>query len=181
MHDSALIQSICSILLKFQVTRHFRETLWHCILKLTERQHRQVPYCSPHNRRLQADLEIQDMLFQFGTIILSQLYIILYQYSTFDIPFNEEINRIYPRLLIGLAIEFVFVLLSTFFQLWLYNIAIWSIWSKYWLRHILANVIIMVVAISYFSPVLLIVFKYRAESSVNKKYPVRNCTTPFTY
>ena len=141
---------------------------------------RLVPYCSPRNRRLEADLEIQDMLSQFSTLILSQVYMILYRFSTFDVALSEELNSIYPRVGIGLAIEFVFAWLSIFIQIWLYNIAIKTVWFKYWLRHTLANGIIMVVAISYFSPVLTSVFKVRMLNSVDKS-SLRNCTMPFTY
>ena len=142
---------------------------------------RPVPYCSPRNKRLQADLEIQDMLSQFGTLILSQVYMMLYRFSTFDIALSDEIRRIYPRVVIGLAIEFVFAWLSTFIQVWLYNIGIKTIWFRYWLRHVLANGIIMVVAISYFSQVFLSVFKFRMESSIHDEYTLRNCAMPFTY
>ena len=140
-----------------------------------------MPYCSPQNRRLQADLAIQDMLSQLGTIILGHVYVMLYRYSTFDVAFSEEIERIYPRLLIGLGIEFVFVWFSTFVQIWLYNIAIKTVWFRYWLRHILANVLIMVVAISYFSPVLLSVVKSRMESSISDDHIRSNCTMPFAH
>ena len=155
--------------------------LWGCALKRLERHGwRPVPYCSPRNRRLQADLEIQDMLSQFSTLILSQVYMMLYRFSTFDVSLIYEVKRIYLRVIIGLAIEFVFAWLSTFIQVWLYNIAIKTVWFRYWLRHILANGIIMIVAISYFSQVLLSIFEFRMESS-NDQYIVRNCTMPFTY
>ena len=133
------------------------------------------------NRRLQADLEIQEMLSQFGTIILSHVYVMLYRYSTFVVAFHEEIRRIYPRVLVGLGIEFIFAWLSTFIQVWLYNIAIKTVWCRYWLRHIMANVIIVVVAISYFSTVLISVVKSRMETSIYED-PVRiNCTIPFVH
>ena len=164
-----------------QLTRHFRENLWGCALRrFRSFGWRPVPYCSSCNRRLQADLEIQDMLSQFTTVILSQLYMMLYCFTTFNVSLSDEIKKIYARVLIGLAIEFVFAWLSTFIQIWLYNIAIKTVWYKSWLRHILANVIMMVVAISYFSKVLLSILELRIESN-QYEYNLRNCTMPFTY
>ena len=119
------------------------------------------------------------MLFQFGTLLFSQVYTMLYRYSTFDVALDEEIKIIYPRVVIGLAIEFVFAWLSTFIQVWLYNIAIKTVWSRYWRRHLLANVLIVVVTVSYFSPVLLSVFMSRMKSSYKGKYTLRNCTISF--
>ena len=129
---------------------------------------------------MQADLEIQDMLSQFTTVILSQVYMMLYCFTTFNVSLTDEIEKIYVRVLIGLAIEFVFAWLSTFIQIWLYNIAIKTVWCKSWLRHILANGLIMVVAVSYFSKVLLGIFELRVEWN-EYKYNLRNCTVPFTY
>ena len=104
----------------------------------------------------------------------------LYCFTTFNVSLSDEIKKIYARVLIGLAIEFVFAWLSTFIQIWLYNIAIKTVWYKSWLRHILANVIMMVVAISYFSKVLLSILELRIESN-QYEYNLRNCTMPFTY
>lgn len=164
------------------MTRHFRENVWGRALTLLERcGWRPVPYCSPRNKRLQADLEIQEMLSQFGTLILSQVYMVLYRFSTFDVTFDEEINRIYFRVGISLAIEFMFAWLSTSIQLWLYNIAIETVWFRFWRRHLLANALIAVALVTYFSPVLLSVFMSRVESSNNERNFVRNCTVSFTY
>ena len=168
--------------MQFQITRHFREKLWAQALRKTARSRHgrePVPYCSPQNRRLQADLEIQDILIQYVTIILGQVYMLFYRYSTFDTALNDEIYRIYKRLLIGLGIEFVFAWLSVFVQVCLYNIAIKTVWFRHWLRHILANLLILVVFTSYFSPVMLSIFQLRMESSVHVKY--RNCTTSFIH
>ena len=148
--------------------------------RLVIRGWRPVPYCSPRNRRLQADLEIQDMLFQFTAVILSQVYMLLFRFSTFDVSLSSEIRKIYTRVLIGLAIEFVFACLSTFIQVWLYNIAIKTVWCRSWLRHILANGLIMIVAMSYFTQDLLSIFNLRMDDDSNQ-YTIRNCTLPFTY
>ena len=129
---------------------------------------------------MQADLEIQDMLSQFTTVILSQVYMMLYCFTTFNVSLSDEIEKIYARVLIGLAIEFVFAWLSTFIQIWLYNIAIKTVWCQSWLRHILENGILMVVAVSYFSKVLLSIFELRVEWNQNIDN-LRNCTVPFTY
>ncbi|XP_028410638.1 uncharacterized protein LOC114533330 [Dendronephthya gigantea] len=165
-----------------QVTRHFRENVWgRAVRQLERHQWRPVPYRSPRNRRLQADLEIQEMLSQFGTLILSQVYMVLYRFSTFDVALDDEIRRISSRIAISLAIEFVFAWLSTLIQIWLYNIAIKTVWFGYWRRHLLANVLIAVAVVSYFSPVLLSVFMSRVEGSNNEGNSLRNCTISFTY
>ena len=104
----------------------------------------------------------------------------LYCFTTFNVSLSDEIKKIYARVLIGLGIEFVFAWFSTFIQVWLYNIAIKTVWFKYWLRHILANGLIMVVAISYFSQILLSIFELRIESN-RYEHTLRNCTVPFTY
>ena len=137
-----------------------------------------TPYDTPHQRRLTADLEIQDMLFQYTALILSQAYVVFYLMSSFDFSHGPLLVKALKRVGLGLLIDYSFNCLSVFLQIQLHNIPIRRVWSKHWKRHLIANVLLVTVTVCYFTPVLLSVQRIRVSSP--EKYTIRNCTSPFT-
>ncbi|XP_046858007.1 uncharacterized protein LOC124451435 [Xenia sp. Carnegie-2017] len=129
-----------------------------------------------HARRLQADLEIQDMLFEYSTIVLSQAYFTFYHLQSFEIQTWPLILELLERIAIGLAIEFIFNCLSNHVQMYHYNIPIGRVWRRYWKRHLLANLIFVLTIIAYFSQDFTSLFQSRYQERRNN---IRNCTTLF--
>ena len=138
----------------------------------------ELPRDTPHYRRLKADLEIQDMLFEYSTLVLSQGYFVLYFVESFQLySVSSFCLGFLKRVAIGIGIDFFFNCLSNFVQIHYYNIPVGRVWTKYWKPHMLANFIIVIVIVSYFSPVLLSVFQAREAAASYRQHIVRrNCT-----
>ncbi|XP_046857514.1 uncharacterized protein LOC124450905 [Xenia sp. Carnegie-2017] len=177
----SLFSSVLNFLKK--ATKQIRFKMWKRIVsalnKLQCCQRLQIlPRGTPHSRRLRADLEIQDILFEYNTLVLSQAYIVSYQLQSFDISTEPLLYEFLKRIAIGILIDFIFNCLTNFVQMCYYNIPIGRVWKKYWKRHLLANLIIVLVVIAYFGRGLESVFRSRfeetGESSV--KYVIRNCS-----
>jgi hypothetical protein len=159
-----------------RATHGVRTKLWRCIFSLFQRtvccqRLSELPNNTPHIRRLRADLEIQDMIFGYSTIVLSQGYFLLYFTESFQISVLFFCYESLKRVAIGIGIDFLFNALSNFVQIHYHNIPIGRVWTKDWKRHVCANFIIITVIVSYFSTVLLSVFQTHRHN-----YTVRNCT-----
>ena len=168
MFCSVLFCSVLNFLKK--ATYRVRMRLWSCIISRLKRtvccQRLQDMSCdTPHYRRLRADLEIQDMLFEYITLVLSQGTLVMYIAESFKLSVSSIAYESLRNVAIGIGIDFFFNVLSNFVQIHYYNIPISRVWSKYWKRHISANIIILLVAMSYFSPVLLSVFQTRVNGT----------------
>ncbi|XP_028399428.1 uncharacterized protein LOC114522859 [Dendronephthya gigantea] len=166
-----------------KATYRVRMRLWSYIISRLKRtvccqRLNEMPRDTPHYRRLRADLEIQDMLFEYITLVLSQGTLVLYIRESFKLSVSSIIYESLRNVAIGIGIDFFFNVLSNFVQIHYYNIPICRVWSKYWKRHMLANLIVVMVMVSYFSPVLLSVFQGRNNqtNARNITYIVRNCT-----
>ena len=175
--------SLFSGILNFleKATYRIRIKLWTYIISLLNRtvccrRLIELPQNTPHYRRLKADLEIQDKLFDYSTLVLSQGYFVLYFVESFKLSVSSFCLESLKRVAIGMGIDFFFNCLSNFVQIHYYNIPVGRVWTKYWKRHMLANFIIIIVIVSYFSPVLLSVFQARENGTSTRQYIVRNCT-----
>ena len=165
-------------------TLSIRNKIWAVVIKLLNKtccsRLRQLPINTSHSRRLKADTEIQNILFENNTLIISQAYLVLYMITNFELSDWSVIKESLIRLAIGLVIEFFFNTLSIFFHIHWYNVPIPRVWSQFWRRHIFANAVILVVIICYFTAVLLSVFQVRMQHSGNSEvYVIRNCTLPY--
>lgn len=167
-----------------QATKSIREKIWTrltdvlrktCCCKRLE----QLAHNTPHQRRLQADTEIQDMLFEYITLIMSQIYIVFYRITSFEISIWPVLKESLVRICIGVGIDFVFNYFSILIQIHWHDIPIRRVLLKYWKRHIIANAMILTVIVSYFTPVILPVFQARSDKS-GESYNIRNCSLPFT-
>ena len=94
-----------------------------------------LPLSSPRTRRLNADLEIQNILFEYTGVILSQAYLACYLLMSFDVSPWQVIKGPLMGIAIGLAIDFLFNIISVFIQIHFYDIPMRNAWSNYWLRH----------------------------------------------
>ena len=129
-------------------------------------------------RRFKTDLEIQNILFEYTTIILSQAFLASYFVMSFDVSPWPVIRASLIRLAISLAIDFVFNIVSVFFQIHFYDISIRKVWLKYWRRHVTANTFIILCMVLYFGTPLVSVFAGN-RYKFSKEYILRNCTTLF--
>ena len=77
--------------------------------------------------------------------------------------------------------DFLFNCLSNFVQIYYYNIPIARVWKKYWKRHVLAHLLIVIVTMSYFAKVFLSLFQSRESETNDRQYIVRNCTFFHSY
>ena len=71
-----------------KATHRVRMALWKYIISLLRRtvccaRLHEMPRNTPHYRRLKADLEIQDVLFEYSTLVISQAYFVLYYIESF--------------------------------------------------------------------------------------------------
>ena len=175
----SLFSGVMDVLKK--ATHNVRMKLWRKIISLLRqavccRNLNEMPRNTPHYRRLKADLEIQDMLFGYGTFMISQAYYVVYFIESYKFFTQTFMYESLKRVAIGIGIDFIFNFLSNFVQIHYYNIPIGRVWSKYWKRHMLANFIIVMVIVSYFTQILLSVFRAREPGTSNEQYIIRNCT-----
>ncbi|CAB3983264.1 Hypothetical predicted protein [Paramuricea clavata] len=171
-----------SSLLKI-ATVGIREKVWARVIRFLNRtcctRLHHLPGNTPHHRRLKADTEIQNILFENISLILSQSYIVLYTIANFQLSDWSVVKSSLTRIAIGLLIEFVFNFLSTFVRIQWYNIPIARVWSKYWKRHVFANGIVVAVLVCHFTNPLLAIFQDRFHHSGAGNYTIRNCTLPY--
>ena len=132
---------------------------------------------SPRIRRLNADLEIQNILNEYNTIILSHVYLACHLAMSYDIPHWQAVKPSLIRVAIGLATDFLFNMISVFIQIHFYDIPMQMIWKKYWRRHVAANCFIIIICVSYFGSVLTSVLSDIDYASQGLK--LKNCTTLF--
>ena len=166
------------------VTVGIRNKVWARIIKFLNKtccaRLRHLPGGTVRHMRLKADTEIQNILFENISLILSQSYIILYTITSFELSDWSVVGSSLIRIAIGLGIEFAFSILSTFVRLYWYDIPMAQVWFKYWKRHVFANAIAVAVLVCYFTKPLLKVFENRYhDTSVAANYTVRNCTLPY--
>ena len=178
----SLLSSVSSLLKA--ATVGIRNKVWARIIKFLNKtcctRLRHLPGGTVRHRRLKADTEIQNLLFENISLILSQSYIVLNMITSFELSDWSVLRSSLIRVAIGLGIEFVFNILSTFVRIHWYDIPVARVWSKYWKRHMFANGIAVVLLVSYFTKPLLTVFKTRYHDiSVAANYTIRNCTLPY--
>ena len=175
----SLLHGISNVLSK--ATLNVRIKLWRLFIKYFNRiccgpRLEVQPLNSPRIRRFNADLEIQNILFEYTTVILSQAYLACYLVMSYDVPSWQVIKASLIRVAISLAIDFAFNIMSVFIQIHFYDIPIQKIWMKYWRRHVIANAVMIIVFVAYFGTVLIMVF---ADNNTLKEFKLRNCTTIF--
>ncbi|XP_046862746.1 uncharacterized protein LOC124456314 [Xenia sp. Carnegie-2017] len=176
--------SLFSAVLNFlkRATQKLRFNLWkQMVLALNKfccfQRLQVLPWNTAHARRLKADLEIQDILFEYNTLILSQAYFISYQLQSFNIATEPMLHKFLKRIAIGVTIDFIFNCLSNYVQMFYYNIPIGRVWKKYWKRHLLANLVVVLTIIANFSKALESVFRsYFEDSGESSMYVIKNCS-----
>ncbi len=176
----SLLHGVSNVLSK--ATLNFRIKLWKFFVKCFNRiccgsSLEVQPLNSPRIRRLNADLEIQNILFEYTTVIFSQAYLACYVVMSYDVPSWQAIKVSLIRVAISLGIDFAFNIMSVFIQIHCHDIPMQKVWMKYWRRHIIANAFMIIVSVSYFGPVLITLLADNNYSS--KEYKLRNCTTVF--
>ncbi|CAB3983266.1 Hypothetical predicted protein [Paramuricea clavata] len=177
----SLLSGVSSLLKT--ATVGIRENAWARVIRFLNKtcctRLHHLPGNTPHHRRLKADTEIQNILFENNSLILSQSYIVLYTITKFQLSDWPVLKPSLTRIAIGLVIEFVFNFLSTFIRIQWYNIPTARVWSKNWKRHVFANAIILAVLVYYFTQPLLAVFQDRFHDFGTGNYTIRNCTLPY--
>ena len=177
----SLLHGISNVLSK--ATLGFRIKIWECFIKRYNEaccgpKLKVQPLNSPRTRRLNADLEIQNILFEYSTVILSQTYLTCYFLMSFDVPAWQVIKDSLMRIAISLAIDFVFNIISVCIQIHFYDIPMQKVWVNFWQRHVTANAVMMIIVVSYFGASLVRVFASN-DSYINTQYKLKNCTSMF--
>ena len=134
---------------------------------------------SPRIRRLNADLEIQNILFEYSTLIVGQMYLVGYLVLSYEVPLWFVIKDSLIKIAISLGIDFVSNIITVFIQIHFYDIPMQRVWQKYWRRHVAANALMIIVFVSYLSTVLLSVFSV-SNHTLKEEHKLRNCTS-FTF
>ena len=177
----SLLSGVSSLLKT--ATVGIREKVWARVITFLNRtcctRLHHLPGNTPHHRRLKADTEIQNILVENNSLILSKSYIVLYTITNFQLSDWSVVKSSLIRIAIGLVIEFVFNFLSTFVRIHWYNIPMARVWSKYWKRHVLANGIVVAVLVCHFTHPLLAIFQDRFHDSDAGNYTIRNCTVSY--
>ena len=177
----SLLHGVSNVLSKG--TLNFRIRVWKLFIqylnktKCGPRLEVQRPFNSPRIRRFNADLEIQNILFEYTTAILSQAYLVCYLLTDFIVEPWQVIKDSLIRIAISLAIDFVFNIISVFIQIHFYDIPMRRVWMKHWRRHVIANAFIIICIVSYFGVSLAGVFA--GQKHVVRDYKLRNCTSLF--
>ena len=179
----SLLHGVSNVLSK--ATLNLRIKMWTLLVKAFNRTSccraklEVLPLTSPRTRRLNADLEIQNILFEYTGVILSQAYLACYLVMSFDVSPWQVTKGSLMRIAIGLAIDFLFNIISVFVQIHFYDIPMRKVWSNYWLRHVTANACVCICIVSYFSSSLVGIFASRKYISMFKESKLRNCTSVF--
>ena len=134
---------------------------------------------SPRIRRFNADLEIQNILFEYTTIILSQAYLACFIVMSFDVPVWQVIKCSLIRLAISMAINFAFNIISVFIQIHYYDIPMQNVYMKYWLRHVIANAFVIICMVYVANVGASLVSVFSGLQNVLEEYKLRNCTSIF--
>lgn len=124
--------------------------------------------------RLDVDNYIQLMLYQHSALIASQAYQVLYILNNFHTKPWDVFAEPLIRVAIGSAINLVSNSLSIFIYVYWHNSRLPTVWSQAWRLHITTVALGSVMAIVYFTVVLLTVFQGPQQDLV-----IRNCTVPF--
>ena len=178
----SLLHGVSNVLSK--LTLNLRIKMWKCFVACVNKTHctcgsrlEVLSVDTPRMRRFNADLEIQNILFEYTTVILSQAYLVLYLVMNFEVSAWQVIQGSLMRICISTAMDFVFNVISVFIQVHVYDIPMRRVWFKYWCRHVVANALIIVVMISNFGASLVSVFAARQDRLL--QYELRNCTSLF--
>ena len=175
----SLLHGVSNILSKAAL--NLRIKMWKCFIGCVNKTRcgatlEVLPSDTPRIRRFNADLEIQNILFEYTTVILSQAYLVLYLVTNFNVVHPWEIIKgSLVRICISTAIDFVFNIISVFIQVHFYDIPLRKVWFKYWKRHVIANSLVIICMVSYFGRPLAGVFEAREDRSLG--YKLRNCTS----
>ena len=177
----SLLHGFSNVLSK--ATEKLREKMWlrfiACLRKtFCGRRLELVPLDTPHYRRLKADIEIQDMLFEYNALVVSQVYMVLYLITSFNKSPWLVIKGSLIRMVIGLAIDLVFNCISVFIHIHYRDVPMRRVWFKCWKRHMIANAIILMVVILFFTSDVLRVFQTLRDEWA-AEYSTKNCTLPF--
>ena len=135
------------------------------------------PLDSPRIRRFAADLEIQNILFEYTTVIFSQAYLARFILMNFEAPPWQVINGCLTRVALSIAIDFMFNTISVHIQIHCHDISVCNVWKNFWIRHVVANAAVTICIISYFGGTIISVFSGLRDTL--KIYKSRNCTSLF--
>ena len=178
----SILSGISSVLKA--TTVGIRQRIWARVIKFcnktccTRLQH--LPDDTPHHRRLKADTEIQNILFENNGLIISQAFIVVYMMTSFELFDWSVVTESLIKIAIGLGIEFLSNFLSTFVRIHWHDIPIGRVWSKHWKRHMFANAVIFTLSVCYFTKVLLTVLQHGLHSTPGTaNYTIRKCTLPY--
>ncbi|XP_028405692.1 uncharacterized protein LOC114528263 [Dendronephthya gigantea] len=175
LHGVSNVLSKATLGLRIKMWKFF---IYKCLNKTCCQPRLEVkPQNSPRIRRLNADLEIQNILFEYTTIILVQAYLSCYLVMNFDTAPWPIIKSSLIRTAIGLATDFLFNMVSVSIQIHVYDIPMRMVWFKHWRFHVVVNAFIMIIIISYFGPSLVSVFP--GKNYISGDLKLRNCTSVF--
>ena len=104
-----------------KATHQVRMTLWKYIISLLGRtvccaRLREIPCNTPHYRRLKADLDIQDMLFEYGTLVIGQAYFVLYHTESFELSMSSFVFEAFLKISCSIAFQISCKFITTIFQ-----------------------------------------------------------------
>ncbi|XP_028394882.1 uncharacterized protein LOC114519026 [Dendronephthya gigantea] len=177
----SLLHGVSNVLSK--ATLNLRIKMWKCFLFCVNKTRwgsalKVLDYDTPRTRRLDADLEIENILFEYTTVVLGQAYLVMYLLTNFEVvhPWKIIKSSLF-RIGLSTVIDFFFNIISVFIQIHFYDIPMRRVWSKHWGRHVIANTLIIICLVSYFGAALVSVFQARDEKQ--SEYRLRNCTSFF--
>ena len=157
--------------------------LWCCWCCCCRCCHRRGQYNvrTPRSQRLTADMSIQGMLFESTSIVYSigviQVYYLVYGASHDKwAVFRVEVVR---RILVALAVEFVFNSIAVLFQIRYMNLPVIRVWRHNWRKHLILAFITTSITVVYYTEYMLplIRAKYKTE---DVRFPFKvNCTESF--
>lgn len=151
--------------------------VWACIERKCRLQ-LEIQDESNYHRRLKIDQEIQTMLYQNISIILSQAYLVLCLTGNYHVESRHILGEyIIKRVILGVGISFVANCFSIFLHVHWFKTQLTKVWYNSWRLHLLTALSGGVMTICYFTSVLLSVFEKSAEA---KGYHSKDCTGPFT-
>ena len=167
-----------------KATEKLRYKLWTRIFRALRRFRccRRVQlqaHDSSYHQRLNADKEIQTMLYDYAAMILSQAYLTLYLLTNFQGNSWEVLQESLRRIAIGLGIDMFFNTFSILVRNYMYHIPVQKVWKEHWKVHMKANAVTIAMTIWYFSTILLTVVQSRVDNLSN--LVPRNCTASINY
>ena len=172
-----------------RLTIVIRDYFWYYLSqKVLKREASEIvsarKFRTPRSMRFVADMSIQIILAESTSLITAvcfiQLYSFMYNANKPSFTDMSLVQGFFIRIVIALAIDFLFNSCSFWLQMSYLNVAVVRVWHKKWHKHMLVGLIVSFVTMCYFTTHLFAVVREKHGPPRKMIRFAFNCSMPFT-